>query len=146
MSSEAKSLVSFPTEWNKKSKNDLLTLQKGASALGIFFAIVQTTNIFLIQSQANNTLTLWFGISTIFVFALNVLTLVWALRQTKRVRQAEDDAAEATDNIFTRALLFLQLVIFQLFAVYFLLFRFAPNDLTNQYSASHTDPKDQQSF
>jgi hypothetical protein len=48
---DSKSLVNFPPEWNKERKDFLLTIQKGASSLGIFFAIVEATNIFLIENQ-----------------------------------------------------------------------------------------------
>jgi hypothetical protein len=39
-----------------------------------------------------------------------------------------------------------QLIVFELFALYFVLYRFAPEDLTNQYAATNTNAKDQQTF
>lgn len=109
---DSQSLVKSTAEWNKKDKLTLLNIQKGVSSLGTFFSIVQCTNLFLINHKENNSITIGFGVTTLVVTLLNLLTLFWALRQTKKAKEAQDNDAESTDNDFSRLLLFFSLVLF----------------------------------
>lgn len=72
---------------------------------------------------------------------LNILTLVWALKQTDLCNQDQDNAAESTDNVFSRGILFLNLLIYTIFTLYYFLYNFAQTDLDNEYAANH-DSKD----
>jgi TM2 domain-containing membrane protein YozV len=70
------------------------------SVIGFFLSIVECTNLFLTYKKEANALFLNFGIVTIFVILLNILTLIWALRQTERVNK-DDENESTTDTPFT---------------------------------------------
>ena len=127
-------LVKSQPEWNKKDKLTLLNIQKILSGLGFFFSIVECTNIFLTNQRESNGFILTFGIITIFVTLLNVLTLVWALKQTQECNNDSDNAGDATDNVFSRIVLFLNLIVYTLFTLSFFTYNFAQTDLDNSYS------------
>jgi len=74
--------VKLQPEWSKKDKLALLNVQKVLSVIGFFLSIVECTNLFLTYKMEANGWILNFGIVTVFVIVLNLLTLVWALTQT----------------------------------------------------------------
>jgi Na+/melibiose symporter-like transporter len=70
------------------------------SVVGFFLSIVECTNLFLTYKKEANSLFLNFGIVTVLVILLNILTLIWALRQTERVNK-DDENESTTDTPFT---------------------------------------------
>ena len=134
---DSNALVKPQSEWNRGDKLNFLNYEKLFAALGIFFSIVLSTNLFLINAQESNHLTLGFGIASLLLCLANIAFMFWALKYTNLVKSSQTSHAEESDSNFTRLILFIAIIMLVTFTTFYLIFTFAQNDLINQYEANH---------
>jgi hypothetical protein len=122
-------------EYNRADKLKLLSLMRISVGLGIFLALVQTTNLFLINSKANNPITLGWGILTILVTLTNIINLLWSQRLSKSLGNNTnlDPYGLNTDNVTTRVLFVLNLLLTFGFIIFFIIYKFAQSELYSHF-------------
>lgn len=134
---QSRAFIKPQSEWTREDKLNFLNYEKLFAALGIFFSLVLCTNLFLINAQESNHLTLGFGITSLILCLANIAFMLWALKTTNVVKSSEDQHAEESDSNFSRIILFIAIIMLVTFATFYLIFSFAQSDLINQYEANH---------
>lgn len=117
----------------------MLTFQKIVAPLGIFVSIVLCTNLFLINGQMNHFHTLWFGIFTIFMALMYVVSFFWAMKMSSTVNRSQELGADQTDCHFTRFMHFISLILTVIFMIYFFLYEYAQTDMKNEFKANNDE-------
>ncbi|EAR98875.2 transmembrane protein, putative (macronuclear) [Tetrahymena thermophila SB210] len=121
--------------WPRGDKSLLFKIQMVISSIMIFVGIVQATNIFLLNKQQDNSITLGFIVIIILLVVLSTINILWALK-TSKLLAVSDSPQNATNTKFTQVLLFFTLILLTLYVVFFVLFQFAQSDLFNAAMAS----------
>jgi hypothetical protein len=126
-------LVKNTIEFNKADKIKLLGYLRISVGLGIFFTLVQATNIFLINAKANNPITLSWGILTFLLALLNIVNLLVSIKQVAVIGSDPDDYGNKSDNLLTRTLFILNLFLTFGFILFFIIYKFAQSDLWSHF-------------
>ncbi len=124
-------------DYTKQDKLSLLTLSRLTVFFGVFFSIVQATNLFLINFQSNNPITLSWGILSILLTLLNIFYIVWNIQESKRISNTSDLFAERSDNLTSRIIFIIYFIVAISFSLIFLVYKVAQTDLYNYYEMAH---------
>lgn len=105
--------------------------------LGVFFGIVLTTNLFLLNTESSNPLTLTWGILSIVITIANISYIVWNIQEAKILEMSEDPYAKKSDNLESRIFFIAYFLFFVSFAMLFLVFAVGKSELRNYYQLEH---------
>ncbi len=78
-----------------------------------------------------------FAITSGLLGVFHIICLLWSFRNGAQLAASSDNHGEVSDNFLTRVVLFISIVLTTTFSIFFILYKFAPEDLINHFAPTH---------